>query len=269
MAARCPEQWRQRYVLGRKTPPAAAMIAGRADHTAIEHSMVQKIETHEDLPVGEVQEMFATIFDQELEESGGFREVEVRNGSEILKGKAEKLAQLGKIKDSGVKYVAGYHTQVSPHVQPIAVEEEFDLRVADLPVRVTGRIDLVAAPPTTPSASVIIDRKRTGRASATPQPEWKIQAGIYQLARPLPHEWHITVTQGAGRYLLPTGGKDDPLTQPVGSRLKAERTLAHIVGEVGYYYRRYGPDDNWPARGLLHPWACGFCGYKPGCWAHT
>jgi CRISPR/Cas system-associated exonuclease Cas4 (RecB family) len=270
MAVRCPEQWRNRYVLGKKLPPAAALIAGRADHGAIEFSMQQKIETHVDLPLQDVKDRFVFEFEDQIERTGGVKDIECRDKGEVLKGKEKKTQYLGELKRQGVNIVGEYHKLVSPHVQPSAVEEEFSIRVADLPVKVEGRIDLIAGPPDTPSdlAPVMIDRKRRGRASARPEPEWVIQAEIYQLARPLPHEWHISVTP-SGKILLPTGGKDDLLTLPVGSRWKAELLLTQIVGEVGYYYRRYGPDTPWPARGKLHPWACGYCGYKPTCWAHS
>ena len=45
MFKRCPEQYRRRYLLGEKVPPAANMIWGSADHAAIGYNLAQKIDT--------------------------------------------------------------------------------------------------------------------------------------------------------------------------------------------------------------------------------
>ena len=51
LARKCLEQFRQRYVLGIRTPPAAALVWGTADHKAQERNYAQKIESLEDLPM--------------------------------------------------------------------------------------------------------------------------------------------------------------------------------------------------------------------------
>ena len=104
-------------------------------------------------------------------------------------------------------------------------------------------------------------RKRS--ASARPEPDWTIQAEVYQLFRPLPHDWHISVWTKVPQVLF---GLQD-LTQPVPARARSERLLAQIVSQIGFLYQRYGPDEPWPAGGRLHPFACNYCGYRDGCWA--
>src|SRR4051812_9430507 len=49
MGFRCPEQSRQRYVLGKKERPAEAPVMGTAVHAALELNFLQKIDTHVDL----------------------------------------------------------------------------------------------------------------------------------------------------------------------------------------------------------------------------
>lgn len=263
MAARCPEQWRQRYVLGRKIPPVAVLMQGRSDHAAIERSMRQKITSGTDLPVGEVQDFFVSHFENQIEESGGINEVEIRGGG-------DKTKAIDEIKRHGQRNVASYHTRVSPTLQPTAVEQQFSLQVRDLPVRVDGYIDLLASYTTRSlldegdqHQEVIVDRKGSGRAKTKPDPEWVIQAEVYQLAYPRPHEWHITKTD-KGTLALPQAFPD--LKLPVVPRARAERTLQQIVAEIGHYMRTYGPDGEWPVRGKLHPWACSYCGYRQDCW---
>ena len=101
MAARCPEQWRQRYVLGRKTPPAAALVLGRADHAAVEHSMVQKQTSFVDLPVTEVKDKFIAVVDDEIDRDGGYAELEVRDGKEQIRAIAKKKRVVGEMKRAG------------------------------------------------------------------------------------------------------------------------------------------------------------------------
>jgi len=272
MAARCPEQWRQRYVLHKKQPPAAALLAGWADHAAVERSMVQKIDTFVDLPTSEVQQFYVHALEERIEEAGGPGEIEIKD----VDGLTAKKAHLDDLKVTGQEVVKQYHTTVSPYVQPLQVEKEFELTVTGLPVKVVGRQDLIAigAPdvprkwgaPMNGDHPRIIDRKRRTRAKPTPDPEWVIQAEVYQLADPLPHEWHLSVTTKTPKICVPSEGFYPDLVLPVRDPVIAETQLMHIVAEIGFFMRRYGPDAPWPTRGKLHTWACNYCGYRPDCW---
>jgi hypothetical protein len=268
MIARCPEQWRRRYVLGQKTAPAAALIAGTADHAAIEKSMRQKITTHIDLPADEVVDEFFDRFESEVEFAGGWKEVEVKSRGELVKGKVAKTKVLDSLKVEGGKLVEAYHLDISPKVQPIAVEEEFSFTAPNLPVRVDGRIDLIATKEE--SKEYLIDRKRSGRMKYRPDPEWIIQAEVYQLVKHVPHAWHISVPGGGGPQgsggLLYEGNAPELIMSPRNRKI-AETQLEHLAGEIGYFFMRYGPDNPWPARGKMHVWACSYCGFRPDCWA--
>lgn len=256
MAARCPEQWRQRYCLGKIQPPNLPMLAGRADHAAIEKSMRQKISSHVDLPLQEVKDTFSQVFEEEVEEQGGINEIEVRNG--------DPVKAMDEIRKTGPTAVGVYHQQVSPVIQPTHVEHEFRYPVPGLPVELLGYIDLMVHDVATGTGEpeFIIDRKRSGRASSKPQPEWTIQAEVYQLVYPIPHCWHITVPPS--RVILPA--TDNELVQFVRPREISELLLNQIVAEIGTLYQRYGPESPWPAKGKLHPWACSYCGYRKDCW---
>lgn len=254
MAVRCPEQWRQRYVHGRRVPPSLSMLVGRADHAAIEHSMKPKIETGVDLPLGEVREKYVNVLETEVDNAGGLTELEQRDN---LKKEYDKA------RTHGQDVVQAYHTTVSPHFQPLAMEKKFELHPADLPVRVTGYIDMVATD-VNAFLPVMVDRKGSTRARWKPEPEWVIQAEIYQLAEPVPHEWHVSVATQSPRVILPA--KDNQLRLDVVPKQRAHKMLEQVVAEIGFYYIKYGPDEPWPAKGKLHPWACGYCGYRPTCW---
>jgi len=258
MAERCAEQWRQRYVLNKRQPPSPELINGRANHAAIEYSMQQKISTHMDLPTGEVLEFFDNNFVEEIEAEGGIGELEVRDGSTLVTDPTETRRMVDAIRRSGTGLVGHYHQNISPLVQPISVERPFELTPANLPVKVIGRIDLVATDQEMEATPVMIDRKTTRKKKARPEPEWVMQARIYQLAEPLEHVWHVSSN--------PMKIQTD-FSIPLQPATIAERTLEHVVGKIGYYMQRYGREQEWPANGQLHPWACSFCGFKPSCWA--
>jgi CRISPR/Cas system-associated exonuclease Cas4 (RecB family) len=275
MAVRCEEQWRQRYILGKKQAPNLNLIGGRADHKAIEESMVQKVESGVDLPVGVVRETFSRTLEEAVEEAGGLGELEFRD-ADTPQAKQKAYDEL---RQQGPQVAATYHTQVSPTLQPTTVEEKFTIDVPGVPVEVIGYTDLVAVDAVEASLFIqldtvtletgggnprIIDRKRSGRAKNKPEPEWLLQAAIYQLAVPLPHEWHISVTTKTPKIQLPS---DNALLRvEVENKERTEKMLQMLVKKLGWLYQTFGPDDPWPTGGKLHPWACGFCGYRPDCW---
>lgn len=261
MAVRCPEQWRQRYIKGRRLPPAANLLLGRADHSAIEFSMIQKVTSHVDLPIQDVQEKFLADLDTEIDKEGGLSELEITGkDKKPLTTIGAKKKELGVLKKDGHALVGQYHKLVSPVLQPLMVEQPIVLKPKRLPVKVEGYIDLIVEDGVT--GSRIIDRKRAN--SLRTQPEWNIQAEVYQMAYPVPHDWHLSVTTKGGYIALP--GDAERLTQAPPPSWKCELTLTHICAEIGHYYSRYGPDEPWPAKGRLHPWACNYCGFREGCW---
>lgn len=245
MLLRCEEQYRNRYILGKIKPPSLSMLAGRADHRAIEVSMAQKIESHEDLPIGDVKEMFLETLEAAVDEQGGVTE---------LADPAEAAASYDGLRRDGQTVVGLYHKLISPSVQPVAVEKEFNIEVPGVPVVLNGYIDLV-------EQNQIIDRKRTNRATKSPKVDWVLQGGIYQLAEPLPYRWHISVTTKVPQFLT-------EIEQPLGPRMLVERQLRDAALKLGFLWQKYGPDEAWPATGRQHDWACNYCGFKDNdCWA--
>jgi hypothetical protein len=252
MAVRCPEQWRQRYVLGKKSPPSLSMLLGRADHKAIETSMEQKIKTYEDLPVKDVVERFHAEIDEEVR-NVGIDELEIPDAT----GKLKKHEIIDKQRVHRATILQNYHVVMSPTVQPIAVEEAFSIEIPELPVQVVGYVDLVAVEPDfSGDGPYMIDRKHGKRSRTRVEPEWGIQAEVYQLHRPVKHVWHTS----SDANTLGT------LEQACPPRGRSERMLQQIVATIGFCYQKYGPDEPWPTTGKLHPWACGYCGFRETCW---
>lgn len=254
-AMRCAEQYRRVYVKGQRKAPSLAMISGRADHKAIETSMVQKIETNIDLPVNQVMAEYLGRLEEEVEAVGGIKELEDKPDVRVY-DHVRKVGEIG---------VGQYHRLVSPRVNPIAVEENFEVQVPGVPVPIVGYLDLVAFAGKD-GALRIIDRKTSKRAPWQIAPDWRFQASMYQLHRPLPHDWHVTVT--SSRSVTVDVIADDPRftldTQP---GHVTEKLVGGIAAQIGFLYQRYGPDEVWPATGVTHPFACGYCGFRPECWA--
>ncbi len=258
MALRCEEQFRQVYVLGKRQPPNLAMLAGRADHKAIEVSMLQKIDSGRDLPVQDVRNTFLEALEGAVSDSGGINEVDQGSDDYDL------------IRRSGQDVVAGYHRLVSPTIQPVEVEKEFRHQLEGLPVEILGYVDLLALTNPAPSASFfadddmqtyhrIIDRKRSKRASREPSVDWKLQAGIYQLEYPFDHHWHVSVTKKTPEY------QTEFVQKPIERKI-TERRVRDAVTKIGFLYQRYGPDEEWPVTGKSHAWACSYCGFRDTCW---
>lgn len=248
MFQRCPEQYRRRYLLGEKARPGAALIWGSADHYAHEQNFGQKITTGTDIPEEDVKLAFAEGFDRAVDRNGGQSEIEWDE-------------KPGTLKDKGVALVGVYHQQVSPRIQPVAVEEKFTIHIPQVPVPVIGYVDVV-------TEAVGIERKTAGRKESVPKPDWRIQGLIYQAVKRMPVEWHISAkTKVPGVY---TAVEEPRLLLPlnhatVDATLQLMQTVAKAI--TGYH-NLYGPDDPWPGA-ITHPWACGYCGYRPTCpwWA--
>jgi len=251
MFSRCPEQWRQRYVLGRKERPGAALLWGKADHFAHEVNFEQKIESHEDLPMGDVLDAFSQGITDALNEVGG--ELEVEWGR----------VRLADVKDNGSRLVAAYHSKVSPMVQPIAVEERFEFVVPDVPVPIIGFID-------TETERAIIDGKTSGARVAVPKPSWRLQGVLYQASKRKPVSWHVkTKTKVPAVYTSMDAGFEN-LHVPFSERLVdlALVRVRHLVERIAGLMAEFGPDHPWPTTAMDVGWRddfCGYCGYRPGC----
>ncbi len=161
MFLRCPRQYEQRYILKKKTPPSGAMVLGRVWHKALELNYRQKIDSQQDLPLGDMQEYFAAQFD------------EVLKTEEVAFEPAEKP---GKLKDQGVGIVAAHHQAIAPAVRPLLVEEPFTVDLGeDFPFDLYGIWDLVERDGT------IVDNKAYGRAPAQDALDKDLQFTAYAL----------------------------------------------------------------------------------------
>lgn len=128
MYLRCPRQYEFRYIQGLRRPPSGALVLGSSWHKAIERNYRQKVQTEIDLPLEDVQDCFSDAFDQAFTE-----DVELDEGEDK-----------GQLKDTGVLITTEHHKLIAPKVQPLFVEQEFNLDLgAGFPFTLKGFWDVI------------------------------------------------------------------------------------------------------------------------------
>lgn len=158
MLQRCPRQYYYRYVLGIKSKPGAALSLGSGVHTSLEHNYTQKIESHNDRPLSEVQEVFAASLETRKDDTSW------------TDMKYEKAL------DIGTNLIREYQTYYAPQIQPVAVEKEFLISLPGVSKPIKGFIDIID------DNGIIRDHKVVGRAKKKRDLETSLQLGIYSMA---------------------------------------------------------------------------------------
>lgn len=250
MLQRCPYQWQQRYLRGRKERPGEALALGTAVHKAIERNFGQKVTSHEDMSIVALLDEYAEgIFPATIE-----REQE-RSGSEIIwDTDFDKARQRGKV------MLSAYQDAVAPRVQPLSVEGVISVDLG-APVPVEGRFDVE-------KVAGVIDVK-TGKTRQTKAKEsWRIQAAVYSEAKGKPVEFHsLSATLKTGQVSVVTPLESEGLlVHPTRTeRAEMRRSIRTLSAMACMFMAVYGPDEDWPTLGRFHTWACDYCGYRKDC----
>lgn len=255
MLARCPEQWRQRYVLGRKERPGEALVIGTAVHVTAEHNFRQKIDSHEDIPFDTLVQWYDDVgFPTAITE----RE---EKGEEVLwDTDPDGARKRGRAITKAYHMPVGDFPSVSQRIQPLSVETRVEADF-DLPVPVIGFADVFIE-------GRVIDIKTGKAARREPKPEWWIQSAVYGTITGLPLDFHcVSATTKEFRATVNT-----PLQYPDLSvwlsdpeRDEAKRYVRSMAWMADHFMRTLGPDAPWPTWGRGHPWACNWCAFKVGC----
>ena len=161
MYQRCARQYWFRYVEGIIRPPSVALVEGSSHHVGLESNNKQKIESHEDMKEKEVVEVFAETFSEKCKEvedwEGDTKDTVIARGKGLIKT---------------------YMADVSPSIQPVAVEEQFriDLDIDGDTVPVTGYIDLE-------QDTGLSDYKVVGRTKSQSDADNSLQLSVYGAAK--------------------------------------------------------------------------------------
>lgn len=154
MYRRCSYQYYLRYCENLIRPPSGSMTRGSAYHVGVAHNLAQKIESHEDLPVAEVLDAYATDFDDRSEYT------EWGNDDPDT------------MKDAGVAVLRIHHEKIAPGIQPIDVEQQFLMKFKGLSYTFKGIADVI-------TAESVIDHKTAGKKYSEPFHDHKIQLWAY------------------------------------------------------------------------------------------
>lgn len=253
MFQRCPLQYFNRYVLGRKERPAEAPVIGSAVHAALEMNFGQKIESHTDMPTAALLDWysdvgFAAVLDDQQERAG----YDVIWDTDVERAKTRGRVMLGE-----------YHNEVSPRVQPISVEGAFSLDVR-APVPIVGRYDVLEERRT-------LDVKTGKRAQRKPKESWRIQGAVYNDATGKPVEFHsVSATENNAVTIVTPLESEELLVHLTQSELESVRqNVRYVAAQISLCMSLYGHERPWVALGRFHDWACNYCGYRAGCpaWA--
>lgn len=242
--ARCPEQYRRRYLEGERIPPGVALIKGTGFHRGAETNMRQKLDSRRDLPETEIVEAAAAAFDEAA--AGGL----TLSAEEAARGAP---AVLGEAKENLVDMARCHARQQAPDYQPILVEQVVRIELPG-PRDLLGVIDLAD------DRDRVVDFKTSGKAKPQSEADASVQLTVYAAA------FHAHVGRLPSGLLL-----DTVVTTKKGSRREALETvreeadfsaLAHRINAISSAI-----DAGSFAPASPGAWWCGakWCGFYETC----
>jgi len=228
--ARCPEAYRQERILGTSREPVSALTVGSGVHKGIEtyfRSLTERMTQSE-------REQRAIL-------AAGDH---VDDTDPTAQDEAEAAMDLVQL-----------YVREAPKIQPVALEERFEVDVPGSTVTLVGFIDCL-------TSDRIIDFKTSNKAVASPSGAWKLQAWLYQAAHGLDTDFHVLVKTREPKLLH---GVDLRVPYDKTQTRHALEFAAQTRRRIEHLYETVGPDQPWPAEGVLHPWACGSCSARFSC----
>jgi putative RecB family exonuclease len=163
--AKCPEQWRRRYIEKEKIPPRLAMLKGKAVHAGAEHNLRQKIETHEDRPATEIIDAAVANYEAAI----------AHDGYSLDAGQTKE--SVGVVKDMVALMAAGHAMLQAPEYQPVAVEEHFRIPLPAITHDLIGVVDLIT------DKGEVVDLKTAAKPYNKDEVETSTQLTVYAAAK--------------------------------------------------------------------------------------
>jgi hypothetical protein len=228
---RCPRQWQERYVFKTDEPKGEPLIVGSGAHLYLSRILM-------DEDPGDWWE------ESKLDKHGNPQEI-------VWKGDEYDAMEQAKA------FAWYYYENIGKYLNVTATESEIELEVPGVPIPVVGYVDIE-----TPER--IIDVKTTGYLSRAVKlnPEWRLQAHIYQLAHPKPAEFHV-LTRAKNDPLIVPGSKEDKLYIPVPESPRTQKIVQDTYGLISYMVSEYG-EQPWPGN-PVHEWASKYCAVENCC----
>ena len=165
--AGCQMQFYFSYIEGIKIPPSISLLSGTSVHAGADYNFTEKLKTGNDEPLSVLQDVVAEAYEKESED--GFF---VSNEE---KASASNLYHEGK--DKAVKLIEPLRNDFAPTIQPILVEERFEIQVNDMPI-IVGYPDLYGKDVET-GAVKLVDIKTSASKWRKGKEESEIQPTVY------------------------------------------------------------------------------------------
>lgn len=214
-----------RYHEGIIAPPKAVMTLGGSYDFAHSHNLKQKIDSHVDLKESEVLDAFTTNFDVQRQETIW------------LPGeKSDNFRQ------EGIELVKKYHSEISPRIQPVAVQEMIKVPFSNLDVEFWAVPDFIT------NSRLIIDNKVTGKTPTQEDADKSLQASSYCLAYRAKYNkvergfvFHNMLRRKGGARFLPI-----PTTRTDKQIDRFLKIIGHVIhGIRNKTYHPCNPENNW------------------------
>jgi CRISPR/Cas system-associated exonuclease Cas4 (RecB family) len=233
---RCPRQWQESYVYKSPFESNSNLVIGSAVHLALSRQLKGE----------DIGDYFGDAVSSTLEgdeKHSGATGIDWKTSPEV----SENLAR---------KHLYDYE-RYGKHLRVIDTEKEISLDIPGVPIPIVGFVDIVCE-------DRLVDIKTTGYFKRSPEinPEWKVQANIYQLYEEKPFEFHVLTRSKTNPVVVPSG-VDDQLYLPPPPRRQTELFLRQIYDVMQFYVDRFGHDE-WPGN-VTHPWAAKYCPLGSSC----
>lgn len=252
MLLRCPRQFQQRYIFGRKERPGEAPVIGSFLHETLEWNYGQKIESHVDYPVTDALQYLQDVaVPKVLEEEGGVDNVRWDSNFEAARKDADRLT-------------SSYYRTVVPRIQPIAVEQRFEVWVPGVEIPLIGYVD-------TEEELRTLDVKTGRNAQSKVKPSWMLQGRLYAWAKGKPTEFH-SISRAQTPKIV-TALESEAMTVPVPTHGQLENTR-HLIRTaadlIRYFLATFGTERDWPTWGATPDFTrnmlpCDYCGFRKDC----
>ena len=246
MYLRCPRQYYFRYIQGKKTPPAVALVEGTSHHASMEEDNLEKKHKGKALSAANLTEIFEVTLDEEMEKAS--RDCEELKISFDWEGEnKERLLQRAKILH------LDYAGKWSAKFDPVGVEDTFSREVRGMgtdPFLSFGVTDLT-------TKTGLWDYKTAGKAKSQGDVDNNLQLSLYSWARGMKSVGFITFVKTQNPYVQVIESKRTP-----GQWMWSVQVLAGAVDGI-----RRGSFPLTNPGAFPPPWHCNerFCGFWNQC----
>jgi hypothetical protein len=221
---RCPRAWQEGYVYKAVSPSNSSLVIGSAVHLGI--SRVLRGEPAGDYFQDEVAEAYENYGDINWKDS-------IDVSENIAKKMLYDYERFGK------------------HLRVMDTEKEISIEIPGVPIPIVGFVDIVCE-------DRLIDIKTTGYFNRKVElnPEWKLQANVYQLYEEKPCEFHVLTRSKTAPVVVPTTIDSQLYVHPP-QRRETETYIRQVYDVMKFYVDRFG-EDEWPGN-VTHPWSHKYC----------